>query len=98
MLARELDDRGCEGLALNSLGVTLCRLNRREEARTVLEESIALNEASGDRMLQAHALGVLSDVYQASGRTEAAADCKARAAALRRQLSQQEQIDATLHH
>ena len=98
MLARELEDRACEGLALNSLGVTLCRLNRREEARTVLEESIALNDASGERTLQLHALGVLSDVCQASGRIEAAADCQARAAALRRQLSQQEQTHATLHH
>ena len=83
MLARELDDRGFEGLALNSLGVTLSRLNRHEEARTVLEESIALNEASGDAQLQAHALGALADVYRASGRIESAAECQARASKLR---------------
>ena len=91
VLARELDDRACEGLALNSLGVTLSRLHRHEEARTVLEESIALNEASGDTRLQAHALGALADVYRASGRIESAAECQARASNLR-------SSNATLHH
>jgi tetratricopeptide (TPR) repeat protein len=54
-------------------------MNRHEEARTVLEESIALNEATGEARLQAHALGALADVYRASGRIEAAAECRARA-------------------
>jgi tetratricopeptide (TPR) repeat protein len=91
VLARELEDRGCEGLALNSVGVTLSRMNRHEEARTVLEESIALNEATGEARLQAHALGALADVYRASGRIEAAAECRARAEKLR-------SSNATLHH
>jgi len=86
-LARQLADRPCEGLALNSLGVTLSRLSRHEEARTVLEESIALNESSGAQLLQAHALSALADVYEASGRPEAAADSRERSLELRRQVA-----------
>jgi predicted ATPase/class 3 adenylate cyclase len=85
-LARELEDAHCEGLALNSLGVTLSRLSRHDEARTVLEESIALNEQSGEQLLQAHALAALADVCQASGRPQAAADCRERSSALRRKI------------
>lgn len=91
VLARDLGDRSCEGLALNSLGVTLSRLNRHEEARTVLEESIALNEAANNLQLQAHALGALAEVWRATGKIEAASDCQSRAAKLR-------SANATLHH
>ncbi len=89
-LARQLADRHCEGLALNSLGVTLSRLSRHEEARTVLEESIVLNESSGETLLHAHALGALADVCEASGRREAAADCRERSSELRRQMAARE--------
>jgi tetratricopeptide (TPR) repeat protein len=91
VLARELGDVRCEGLALNSLGVTLSRLNRHEEARTVLEDSIALNEAADNPQLQAHALGALAEVCRAAGKTGAAAECEARAEKLR-------SSNATLHH
>jgi serine/threonine protein kinase/tetratricopeptide (TPR) repeat protein len=89
-IARQLADRKSEGLALNSLGVTLSRLNRHEEARTVLEESIALNERSGAQLLQAHALTALADVCEASGRRDAAADCRERSLALRREIAARE--------
>jgi len=55
-------------LILNSLGVTLSRLGRHEEARCVLEESVALNEATGQRLLRAHALAALADACAATGR------------------------------
>src|SRR6185295_192986 len=42
-LVRDQGDRAHEGLLLNSLGVTLSRLRRHDEARTALEESVALN-------------------------------------------------------
>jgi uncharacterized protein HemY len=89
-LARELADRYCEGLALNSLGVTLSRLNRHEEARTVLEDSITLNEESDQQLLQAHALAALADVYQASGRSDAAKDCREQSLTLRRRIAARE--------
>jgi tetratricopeptide (TPR) repeat protein len=89
-LARQLADRHCEGLALNSLGVTLSRLSRHDEARTVLEESVALNESSGARLLQAHALSALAGVHQAGGRLEAAAACSERSSELRRELAARE--------
>jgi serine/threonine protein kinase/tetratricopeptide (TPR) repeat protein len=89
-LARQRSDRRCEGLALNSLGVTLSRLRRHEEARTVLEESIALNESSGELLLQAHALEALAEVYRASGRADAAAASREKSSELRRQLAARE--------
>lgn len=89
-LARQLSDRRCEGLALNSLGVTLSRLSRHEEARTVLEESIAVNESSGELLLQAHALEALAEVYRASGRADAAAATTEKSSELRRQLAARE--------
>ena len=56
LLAREHGDRVEEGVILNSLGITLSKLNRPEEARTVLEESVTLNQETGQRLLEAHAL------------------------------------------
>jgi hypothetical protein len=53
----------------------------------VLEESVALNEQNGTQLLQAHALTALADVCEASGRPEAAADCKERSLALRRKIA-----------
>jgi uncharacterized protein HemY len=66
------------------------RDNRHEEARTVLEESIALNERSGAQLLQAHALTALADVCEASGRRDSAADCRERSLALRREIAARE--------
>jgi tetratricopeptide (TPR) repeat protein/class 3 adenylate cyclase len=76
-------DRANEGLLLNSLGVTLSRLHRHEEARTALEESVALNRDRGDRLLEAHALAALGDVWRARGRPDTAATCFEQALALR---------------
>ena len=67
-------DRVHEGLMLNSIGVTLTRLRRYEEARTVLEEALVVNRETGERQLEAHTLASLGDVAQAGGRFEAAAE------------------------
>lgn len=85
--ARELHDRASEGLLLNSLGVTLARLDRCEEARTVLEQSVALNRDSGEKLLEAHALAALGDVRRARGALDAARECFEGAVALRRALN-----------
>src|SRR6185503_14308156 len=50
---------GHEAVILNSLGVSLTKLNRPEEARTVLDESLALCREIGERQLEAHALSAL---------------------------------------
>jgi predicted ATPase len=67
-LARERADSKQEGLILNSVGVTLSKLNRVEEARTVLEESVALNQRTGQPLLEAHALAALGHVSRTLGR------------------------------
>ena len=66
--------RSRKALILNSLGVTLTKLNRPEEARTVLEESVALNRETGQRLLEAHALAALGHVSRALGRLDRAAN------------------------
>ena len=50
------------GLALNSIGRTLRDLGRLDEARARLEEAIALNRGSGQRLLEAHGEAALGDV------------------------------------
>ena len=66
-LVRRTSQRADEGLVLNSLGVTLNRLGRHEDARRVLLESVALNETTGQRLLQAHALAALGETCAAAG-------------------------------
>jgi tetratricopeptide (TPR) repeat protein len=66
-LLRGTSQRADEGLVLNSLGVTLNRLGRHEDARRVLLESVALNETTGQRLLKAHALAALGDTCAAAG-------------------------------
>ena len=51
-----------EAVILNSLGVCLTKLGRPDEARTVLEESLALSREIGERQLEAHALAALGQV------------------------------------
>src|SRR5262249_14005436 len=70
LLVRDQNDPAQEGVVLNSLGVTLSRLNRPEEARTVLEESLALNRETGQRLLEAHALAGLGHVSRMRGRLD----------------------------
>lgn len=85
-LCRDAGDRAHEGLMLNSMGVTLGHLHRHEEARTVLEESVALSRETGEHLLQAHALTALADVSVQIGRPEAAAEYLEAALALREEL------------
>jgi tetratricopeptide (TPR) repeat protein len=81
-----LGNRAQEGLALNSIAVTLARLNRHEEARTVLEESVRLNRETGEQLLEAHALAALGDVWCAVSRFAAARECYEQSLSLRRVL------------
>ena len=61
-LCRLHGDRAHEGLMLNCVGLALTRLQRYDEARTVLEESVAHNRGTSERLLEAHALAALADV------------------------------------
>ena len=71
-LCRATDDRVHEGLILNSLGVSLYKLRRFDEARIALAEGAHAAQAASEPQLQAHALGTLADVCLASGRLEEA--------------------------
>jgi len=53
---------------LNSIGATLLRLARFDEARAVLEEAVQANRSTGERQLEAHALAALGDALLASAR------------------------------
>jgi len=55
-------DRRDEAIVLNSLGVTLIRLGRPDEARTVLENSLMISRDYGERLLEAHALTGLGQI------------------------------------
>jgi tetratricopeptide (TPR) repeat protein len=52
--------------------VTLTELNRPEEARTALEESVGLSRESGEQLLEAHALAALGQVSRIAGRFDRA--------------------------
>ena len=67
-ICRETHDTVHEGLILNSLGASLHRLQRWDEARTVLGDAVRVTAAAGERQLQAHALGLLGEVCLAVGR------------------------------
>ena len=82
-LCRELEDRIHEGLILNSVGATLLKLRRHDEARTALEEGIRANARSGERLLEAHGHALLGDVLVAAGRPRDAGLAYERALALR---------------
>jgi Flp pilus assembly protein TadD len=56
-----------EVVILNSLGASLTRLGRPDEARLVLEESLALSRTIGERQLEAHALAALGHVSLTAG-------------------------------
>ena len=76
-------DRGDEAVILNSLGVTLTKLGRPDEARTVLEESLALSREIGERQLEAHALAALGQVSLNAHDLDGAAECFEQSRALR---------------
>ena len=70
-LVREAAAYGAhEAVILNSLGACLTRLGRPDEARTVLEESLALSREIGERQLEAHALAALGHVVAQRPRLE----------------------------
>jgi hypothetical protein len=59
----------------------------------VLNESVTLNEATGERLLLAHALAALGEASAATGRAADARRCYERAAAIRRDLGDAEAAD-----
>jgi len=59
---------------------------RYDEARTVLEESVAVNRGTSERLLEAHALAALADVSLQLGRALDARQLLTAALALREGL------------
>jgi len=73
-LAREDGSVANTVVILNGLGASLTRLDRPDEARTVLEESLALSRTAGQRQLEAHALAALAHVSLITGDLAGAAE------------------------
>jgi tetratricopeptide (TPR) repeat protein len=48
---------------LNSIGVTLHNLERREEAVEHLSRALQIHRSSGQRLLEGHALAALGDIF-----------------------------------
>ena len=82
----------------DSIGVTLARLHRYDEARTALEEALVVNRQTHERLLEAHTLASLGDVAQSLGRPDAAAESFEAALALRRELQDRRGEGWMLHH
>jgi tetratricopeptide (TPR) repeat protein len=51
------------GLISNSLGVTLHKLGRLKQAASMLQGALDMHRASGQRLLEGHALAALGDIF-----------------------------------
>ena len=71
-MAKALDDRAGEGVALNNLSTIYQRRGEYDDARRYLEEALAIQRASGDRAGEGAALYNLSQIYQDRGDYDAA--------------------------
>jgi tetratricopeptide (TPR) repeat protein len=71
---------------LNSVGITLEQLGQTAEARSRLEEAVALHRETGQRQLEGHALAALGDISEELGETLAAVDYYERSLAIRRDI------------
>lgn len=71
-LCIEKGDRVHEGLMRNSLGASLLRLNRPDDAIPVLVQSVKVTADCGEQLLQTHALLTLSRALLAVGARESA--------------------------
>jgi len=67
-LCERTNDRVHLGLMLNSIGATLLRLRRFDEARAVLEEAVQTNHVTEEHQLEAHALAALGDALMGCDR------------------------------
>lgn len=76
--ARKLGQQAAEGIAVRALGVLELRLERFEQAETLLEEALALHSAENDGTLRSITTMYLAAVRFATGRTEDAIRLKQR--------------------
>jgi class 3 adenylate cyclase/tetratricopeptide (TPR) repeat protein len=104
LLAGTGSARGDEAVILNSLGVSLTKLGRPDEARTVLEEGLALSREIGERQLEAHSLAALGLVSLNTHDLAGAAECFEQSRVLREVLgdhageaAMQRRLDALRH-
>lgn len=82
----DTEARADAGLALNSIGRALLDLGRLEEARERLLAAVRFQEASGERLLEAHALATLAEVELADGQPERAGERFGEALGIREDL------------
>ncbi len=91
-------DRVHLGVALNSLGVTLSRLGRLDDAEARLLQAVEVSHAVGERLVEGHGHAALGDVLLARGANEAAALRYEASLALRRQIGDRRGEGWMLHH
>jgi tetratricopeptide (TPR) repeat protein len=83
-IARRLQDRGNEAVALNNLGLAMAGLRRFAEAIIAHQDAAAIGQETGDRNGEGNALVNLGDALREAGRPEEAiATCKDAAAIFR---------------
>jgi class 3 adenylate cyclase/tetratricopeptide (TPR) repeat protein len=70
-MARAMEERGVEAEALMIQGLVSRGLEKYEDARTLIEHSLALSAALGARLLQAHGHLGLADVLEGTGDADA---------------------------
>lgn len=83
---REIGERSHVGLLLNSVGVTLGRLGRREEAGAWLKEAIEHNRSAAERLLEGHGWAALGDLHLEAGELDQARTCYESSLGLRREI------------
>lgn len=83
---RRLNDEIHTGLMLNSIGVTLKSLKLVDKAVAVLKEAVEVNRKTNQRLLEAHALSALGEIYSELGQNETALKHFAASLQIRREI------------
>ena len=86
------------GLMLNSIGVTLHKLGRLTEARSVLESALKVHRKNESTVLESHALAAIGDILYDERRFELAIQVYERSLNLRRELKDRKGEGWMLHH
>ncbi len=85
-------------MILNSLGVTLKQLHRYEDAVARLEEALQVHRQTKERLLEAHAMAALGDVFSDIGDHDRAIDQYQGSLEIRRAIGDQKGQGWMLHY
>jgi class 3 adenylate cyclase/tetratricopeptide (TPR) repeat protein len=96
-ILRRLGDAAALGLVLNSIGVTLVRLGRHDEAGPVLLEALGVHQRAGKALLESHAETALGEIAELRGDPAAARGRYERSLDLRREAGDTSGAGWTMH-